>query len=730
LTRTRQSRALPCLFSFALIVVLAYAGFGFILHQDHLVYGPHSDIVAYHLGAKEILWRSLEAGRGIPFWRADQLSGGPAFTSPNALYTYPLHFLFFLFPPAAAIGWTVFLHLVLGAGAFYVLGASLRLGKSACRLMAVAALFNFKVLMAVYAGWLSVLPSITLVPLLFAAVFRMEADTRPRAMLAAATVGSICLHAGQLQLVYYACWFLLAWVLTTVIARSRAGGGREARRMAGRICIAGLLATGLAAYLLIPIIAEISLVTRSVASEEFFRSGRAVQLRHLLTFVHPEALGTVFDGSFPGLEMWEGVAYFGLIPLFLALGGVVAGWGRPGTRFLFGSFVASALFALDTPLIQLPIAVLPGFTLFRLPGRFLFLSALFGIALAGIGFDAIVARLRAHGWATWQPTAFASVLLVAMAAEGTLYARQYLDTIELPRAMPKTDYAAFLKSDREIFRILPVGRNTISYGWAARMGLQMVSGYEPYNLRHYQRYVSLMETGRERREDAVVSTDITRIARWDLVDNLNVKYLLAPAPVGLPVDRFELVGQFPNQPVFVFYTGMQMVNVYVYRNKAVAPRAHWAVRVVFTRSVDEAIAAMQGESLRGFSVVQHAEGINADKLTSRISPGDRVDVLDSADGRLTLETESATDRFLVISEVWHPGWRATLNGRDLRLFRTNLALLGAWIPSGQHRLHLEFRPLYWESGLAVSALSAITLLILLCLSFRAPISCSRVRQRP
>ncbi|RPI11527.1 MAG: hypothetical protein EHM71_00635 [Zetaproteobacteria bacterium] len=709
----RDGRPPAWLLSFALIVALGFAGYGFILQPDQVLYSPHSDILAYHLGAKEVLWRSVEAGRGIPFWRADQLAGGPAFTGPNALYTYPLHFLFYLYPPAAAVGWTVFLHLVVGAGAFYALGVSLRLGNLACLFMAVSALFNFKVLMIVYAGWLSVLPSLTLLPLLFAAVFRMKADPRPKATLFAAAVGALCLHAGQLQLVYYAGWFLLAFVVVAVFERWRAGDGQEARRMAGRICFAGLLAAGLAAYLLLPIVAEIPLVTRSVASEEFFRSGRVVQLRHLLTFLYPEALGTVLDGSYPGVEMWESVAYFGIVPLCLGMGGVVAGWNRAMTGFLFGSFGASVAFALDTPLLRLPYALLPGFSLFRLPGRLLFLSALFGIALAGIGVEVLAARLRARGWDGWKPVALAGALLVAMAAEGMLYARGYLDTIDRASAVPVTEYASFLQADRDLFRIMPVGRNTVSYGWAAPTGLQLVSGYEPYNLRHYQRYVSLMSTGTDPREDAVVWTDVTRIARWDLADALNVKYLLAPIPLQLPAHRFDLVAEFHRQPVFVFYTGMQWANVFVYRNRNVIPRATWAERVAHTGEDHETIAVIQGGDLRGTGVVQGANEKEAEKSTPRRSPDDRVMVLDSADGRLVVETENLAERLLVISEVWHPGWTATLDGRDLPLIRANLALLGAWIPPGRHRLVLQFRPLHWRIGLAVSALSVAT--FLLCL---------------
>ncbi|MBP2671847.1 MAG: hypothetical protein H6Q85_1913, partial [candidate division NC10 bacterium] len=147
--------------SLLLVVLLALVGYGFILQPGQILYSPHSDILAYHIGAKEVLWRSLEAGRGIPFWRADQMSGGPAFTSPNALYTYPLHALFYLLPPLTAVDWTMWIHLVLGAVVFWELGRTLGLGPWPRVLMAVAALFNFKVLMAVYAGWLSLLPGIT-----------------------------------------------------------------------------------------------------------------------------------------------------------------------------------------------------------------------------------------------------------------------------------------------------------------------------------------------------------------------------------------------------------------------------------------------------------------------------------------------------------------------------------------------------------------------------------------
>jgi hypothetical protein len=229
----RQGGASAWWSSFALILLFALVGYGFILEPGQVLYSPHSDILAYHIGAKGVLWRSLEAGRGIPFWRADQLAGGPAFTSPNALYTYPLHGLFYLLKPAAAVGWTMWIHLVLGALVFWELGRALGLGPWPRFLMAVAALFNFKVLMAVYAGWLSLLPTITFFPLLFAAVFRLVDHPRARYALVLAAAGALCLHGGHVQLVYYCGWFLAAYVLIALFRLWRAGSYDGMRRMAG-----------------------------------------------------------------------------------------------------------------------------------------------------------------------------------------------------------------------------------------------------------------------------------------------------------------------------------------------------------------------------------------------------------------------------------------------------------------------------------------------------------------
>ena len=700
--------------SLLLVVLLALVGYGFILQPGQILYSPHSDILAYHIGAKEVLWRSLEAGRGIPFWRADQMSGGPAFTSPNALYTYPLHALFYLLPPPAAVDWTMWIHLVLGAVVFWELGRTLGLGPWPRVLMAVAALFNFKVLMAVYAGWLSLLPGITFFPLLFAGLFHLTHQPRARNALALAATGALCLHGGHVQLVYYCGWFLAAYALVALFHRWRAGSQGELWSTAGWIAASGALAAGMAAYLLGPLAADVPLVTRDLASKEFFRSFHSLGWQHLLTFFHPELLGSPRDGTYAAVELWEDVAYFGLVPLLLACVGGTLGWRRPRVRFLAVSFVVSMLFALDTPLVRFLYDWLPGFRLFRLPGRLLFLTSCFGIALAGVGLEEVLARLRSVSGAAWRAALAAGIMIAVIVAEGTYYSHRYLTMIAEQHAAPTTDYGKFLAADPDVFRVAPLGSRVVPYAWAARMGLQLISGYEPFNLRHYQLYDGMVQRGEADLNDAVTWTDFTRIARWDLFDNLNVRYVLTPAPLRPLPARFELVAQYQDQPLFVLYRGMYRTPVFVYRNTGARPRVFWASRVVPASGENDAMALIRRHDLRDAAI---AEDADAGEQSETVSVAGAARVVEAADGFLEVETESPVRRFLVISEVWHPGWRAALDGATQRLHRTNLALMGTWVPAGKHRLVLRFRPLYWIPGLTVSLGSGVVFLGLAVVAF-------------
>jgi len=681
------------------VLLLSLAGYGSLLRLDSVPYSPHSDVVAYLLAAKQVLHRSLEQGFGIPFWRSDQLSGTPAFTNPNALFTNPLHLAFLVGAPARVVGLTFFLQLLAAAAGCYLTGRALGLGLWPRVFMAVAGLFGFKLILAVYAGWLAPLAGIAAVPFLFASAFWLARSPGLGSALALAASATLCLHGGHLQIPFYAGGFVGVYLLGATLAAWRRGQRAQAGWLSLWILAATFLAIASTLYLLWPMAAEASLISRSQASSEFLQAGHRLGARHLLTLLWPEALGTPLDGDYQGTEIWEDNAYFGLLSLVLATAGASLAWRRPTTRFLVLGFVSSLLLALDTPLLRL-VYILPGFSLFRSPARILFLTAFLGTALAGVGLEAVLASLRRRVPRLGVLVPVALVFIVA--GEGILHAHRYLDTKPLSFFQPVTQSARFLSRDPSLFRVAPLGRFTLPYGSAASQGLQLITGYEPYNLRRYQRYMDLLQFGQVHRDDAVVWTDLVQVTRWDLLDDLNVKYLLSSRPLPLPAGHFELLAGFPREPIFVFYRGMRETDVFVYRNRQVRPRIYFAKQLLTVPDLSSAQAELARPSPEAPTIVESPDRAEPFVPTSA---DDRLSVVRAGDGFLDISYECGRGRFVVVSEIGHPGWRATVDGQALPLFPTNVSLMGAWLPAGRHRLALAFRPLHFPAALSVSLCS-------------------------
>jgi uncharacterized membrane protein YfhO len=94
-------------------------------------------------------------------------------------------------------------------------------------------------------------------------------------------------------------------------------------------------------------------------------------------------------------------------------------------------------------------------------------------------------------------------------------------------------------------------------------------------------------------------------------------------------------------------------------------------------------------------------------------PDDNLTVVRSSAGSLGLEATTSSRRFVVVSEVWHPGWSATVDGRTAKLERSDVALLGLWLEPGRHRVELRFWPPGLSIGLLISGLTLIGVLLML-----------------
>ena len=70
---------------------------------------------------------------------------------------------------------------------------------------------------------------------------------------------------------------------------------------------------------------------------------------------------------------------------------------------------------------------------------------------------------------------------------------------------------------------------------------------------------------------------------------------------------------------------------------------------------------------------------------------------------LIVETESAAEGFLVISEVFYPlRWKASIDGEEVKYYKTNGVIRGLIIPPGNHEVKFIYDRSYFRKGIAIS----------------------------
>src|SRR5262249_6898360 len=79
-------------------------------------------------------------------------------------------------------------------------------------------------------------------------------------------------------------------------------------------------------------------------------------------------------------------------------------------------------------------------------------------------------------------------------------------------------------------------------------------------------------------------------------------------------------------------------------------------------------------------------GSRAFDASGQVSGAFRDDVIDIR------VTPSTRERFLVVNERYHPDWRASDDTGPLRMFSTNIVMMGIQIPPGSDHVRLRFVP--------------------------------------
>jgi len=732
-----------------LLALIALCGLFFwdvVCLPDDAILGGN-DLSNMFLHWTEFAVSTLRQGQ-LPLWNPYIFSGVPFVANPQPALFYPPMWLALLMPATRALSLVIVLHIWLsGAGMYAWLraeGADVTGSLAGALVVAFSGYFFVRI----RSGHIGVITTEAWLPLVLWA-FRQadEARSWKLAAFSGLPLGLSILGGHTASFVYVALG-LLAYAL---YRGYRGWRGERTWRAAllPLLWLALMTAVGLAlaAAQLLPL-AEFALRSSRQAAQSYEFSARySWPPGYLLTLLVPNFFGEPVRTGYWGDGLYdELIFYIGVLPLILALLGARL---RHSLRpFLIAMELGALFLSLGeySVLHRLFYQILPVFRLTRAPGRAGFLLCFAGAALAGLTLTElhsterqerltllaplnnrlvgavstisavlIVAGFMAYAWGResnaaagrlWhganQTALFLLFFILSAALLATRRSRRdsgnwwgllalgliVLDLWTFGNGIVRIEttadnaywrIVAETIPESEETRVLPWGLDDFEQNWNMRYGLSNVFGYDPLILQRYQEFIAS-------RPDPQART-------YDL---LGARYLVTSAP--------QDSGDAAGVPQLV----AENSGVWIYSREAAMPRA-WIVPHVEMADPGTTLARIHDSTFDPYTTAYVESELTCPAIDS--STPAHVWITGYGNNRIEAET-SGGGGLLVFSEVYYPGWRATVDGIRAPLVPADYVLRALCIQPGEHVVILTYDPPLLKVGLAISGVTLVGFVIL------------------
>ncbi|MBN1995224.1 MAG: hypothetical protein JW953_21220 [Anaerolineae bacterium] len=705
----------------------------------HPTFSPYSDTMVIHWPKAQLMAQSWQGGEGLPHWTPLILSGMPLAANQLAMLSYPPAWLFLILPIEPIFNFLFIFHLLVGGlGIFFLLRECHRCSATAALLGGLTFALNGKWLAHAAGGHVSMVGAIAWLPWVLFGLMKLMTAPWPRSRLkwtiltAMALALQVTTHTLPVIYSVYLSGAVVAWHFVFIRPHHRLNAIKQLWLLLLSIPgLAGLLG----AAQLLPLL-ELS---------QF--SNRALSLNEAAEYALSPAqlLVGLFLPSAAGAH--EYVVYLGLIPLLLAPFGLAR--KKRWTWFYGLLFIFTILFALGpyTPVHRLFYYFTPGFGWVRTPARMFFVGAMALAALVGFAIDHLQqARwsTRASQWLTRLVVAlgtFALLTGLGLAFGGEQIRRSALAlaifaplglglilfrarrVISAQRAVVLLGLLLFLDLawfDASLMRFAPLeealapGRAAAQYlaqkpglfrvyspsyslpsQTAAAAGLHLADGVEPVHLAIYDQYMA--RAGGY--HDPSFSVTIPNFGGGNpalalqhtkpnlkLLGMLNVTYLAS----AFPMDR----------PGLTLETDIE--GTFIYRNKYTLPRA-WVTHQVLPAQTNWLTQLENLPNLADVAIIEAYTLAVGDRGTAVSRPPSVATITHYSADQIELKTEIPAPGWLVLSEIWYPGWQARVNGSPQPVEKVNGLLRGVYLSEpGTYQISMTYHPrsVVWGNWLA------------------------------
>lgn len=293
--------------------------------------------------------------------------------------------------------------------------------------------------------------------------------------------------------------------------------------------------------------------------------------------------------------------------------------------------------------------------------------------------------------ATWTFAAIALLCLGDMWSVNKryLYDEQFIPKSEQTATFRKTQTDELILQDPSLdYRVLNFAGNTFEENNTSYWH-KSVGGYHAAKLRRYQEMIDHhiakeMQAAYQEVATAGGQMDSVNSAKFPVLNMLNTKYFIFPA------------GQ-QGQTV-------PIENPYTFGN------AWFIDKIQYVNNANEEIDAIGQVDLQQTAIVdskfkEALKGVNKGYKDSLST----IRLTSYEPNQLVYETSSPQDGIVVFSEIYYPGWTATIDGKPADIARADYILRAMNVPAGKHTIEMRFDPqsLHITEGIAYGAMALL-----------------------
>jgi hypothetical protein len=751
-------------------LLLAVLGLAFfhelLLHPTQSLYGDHSDLLALHIPAKRFLVESWRETGELPCWCPYSFAGSPFLHDIQVGIFYPPHILLYWLPAdriGAGLSWLIVAHVILAGWGMFGYASNQGLGRAGSLVAAVGYMFAGRWMLHLLVGGHYIVVGLAWLPLVLLLLERSIREGSFSWATLAGAVFALLFLGTQPQWTFYAGIFLALWTLGTALEQAGLLGdaGKRSSTALGMalarwlMCGAWLLvvAVGLSAVQLLPTSEAAALSCRSQgidASQNTRQNLTALALlvgpsQNQATWELQGGIGVLWLAA----AVWTAMRSRGLLRWQVGLCLVLVAFALVGgsaleTAPLFGIFRQPVRMLL---VATFPLALLAGHTVQMLAAgpvphaRRQFLVVALGTLLL-LACQAVVLRLALRlapywvvlaltwpaalfvvGWRTeakHRVLAWCALLLVDLwALSWPLVSVRSEEEFTVAPACVEFVQAHSHTHERTLDHYATDNPTRTPLGSGAPLAmmrhLEVLRGYNPLDVLRYKEYLLFITDNdwplhaMDARAGALtypVMNDFP-VHNRKLLDLLGVRYVLVPSGVEVPETRdYRRIYEEEEPVVYDFMAGgMQHLPAYtIYENPHVLPRAFVVSHAAPLPERPHVLAALKTTDFRRVVLLEDYTPSPEDSLpTASLRP---ASIKEYEPNRVVIDVDGDAPGWLVLTDIWYPGWSCTVDGESARVYRANYTFRAVQVPAGAHEIVFRFEPDSYRRGRFISGITS------------------------